>query len=104
MAKNQTNNETINTPEAEESKKKEQVKLSKQNEKNKKKKEKKDNKLVQSLRGLGSEFKKITWPTFKTVVKQTGVVLAAVVVFLVVIFGFDRLLSLLFDLFVSAIG
>ena len=62
--------------------------------KNKKKdKVKKPNKLVQSLKNTGKELKKVTWPKFSEVVKQTGIVLAVVVVFAVVIFGFDRLCS-----------
>jgi len=43
-----------------------------------------------------SELKKVNWPTFAKVVKQTGIVLAVVLVFLVVITAFDTgLLSLL---------
>lgn len=36
-----------------------------------------------------SELKKVNWPTFGKVVKQTGIVLAVVVIFLVVITAFD---------------
>ena len=39
-----------------------------------------------------SELKKVNWPTFAKVVKKTGVVLAVVLVFLVVIFAFDSAL------------
>ncbi len=60
--------------------------------KNKKKdKVKKPNKLAQSLKNTGKELKKVTWPKFSEVVKQTGIVLAVVLFFAVVIFGFDRL-------------
>lgn len=83
-------------------KKQKQVKENK-NSKKPAKKEKKQNKLVKKLRETGSEIKKVTWPSFKTVVKQTGVVLVVVLVFLVVLFGIDRLLSILFDWFVSLI-
>ena len=62
--------------------------------KNKKKdKVKKPNKLAQSLKNTGKELKKVTWPKFPEVVKQTGVVLAVVFIFAIVIFGFDRLCS-----------
>ena len=44
-----------------------------------------------------SEIKKVTWPSFLTVVKTTGVVLAVVAAFLLIIGGVDALLSLLFD-------
>ena len=49
--------------------------------KKKVKKEKKENKLVRKLKETGSELKKVTWPKFPKVVKQTGVVLAVVVFF-----------------------
>ena len=43
-----------------------------------------------------SELKKVNWPTFAKVVKKTGIVLAVVLCFLVVIFAFDTgLLELL---------
>ena len=43
-----------------------------------------------------SELKKVNWPTFSKVVKQTGVVLVVVIIFLVVITAFDYgLLNLL---------
>ena len=61
--------------------------------KKKKDKVKQPNKLVKSLKETGNELKKVTWPGFKEVVKQTSVVLAVVVVFGLVLFGFDRLCS-----------
>ena len=41
------------------------------------------------IKDVFSELKKVSWPSFGKVVKQTGVVLVVVLVFLVVIFGFD---------------
>lgn len=63
--------------------------------KNKKKndKPKKPNKIAKSLKDTGNELKKVTWPKFKEVVRQTGIVLVFVIVFAVVLFGFDRLCS-----------
>ena len=46
-----------------------------------------------------SELKKVSWPSFGTVVKKTGVVLTVVVIFTIVLFGFDFVLGLLYDLF-----
>ena len=43
------------------------------------------------LKETVSELKKVSWPGFKQVAKQTGIVLAFVLVFAVVIFGFERL-------------
>ena len=63
--------------------------------KNKKKKEKvkKPSKIAKALKDTGNELKKVSWPGFKQVVKQTGIVLVVVVVFALVLFGFDRLCS-----------
>ncbi len=41
------------------------------------------------LKDTFSELKKVIWPSFPKVVKQTGVVLAVVVIFLIVITAFD---------------
>ena len=60
----------------------------------KKKKEpkvKKPNKAAKALKDTGNELKKVTWPSFGQVCKQTGVVLVFVIVFALVLFGFDRL-------------
>ena len=61
--------------------------------KKKKEKAKKPSKVVKALKDTGNELKKVSWPGFKQVVKQTGIVLAFVVVFAVVVFGFERLCS-----------
>ena len=48
------------------------------------------------IRDVFSELKKVVWPSFGKVVKQTGVVLVVVILFLVVITAFDYgLLNLL---------
>jgi len=51
------------------------------------------------LKETVSELKKVSWPSFGTVVKKTGVVLTVVVIFTIVLFGFDFVLGLLYDLF-----
>ncbi len=66
----------------------------------KKKKEKKPNKVAKALKDTGNELKKVTWPTFKQVVKQTAIVLAFVAIAAVVIFGFEWLCSLLAGLLI----
>ncbi|MDR0850105.1 MAG: preprotein translocase subunit SecE [Christensenellaceae bacterium] len=60
--------------------------------------------LVKRLKETGSEVRKVTWPKFSTVVKSTGVVIAVVLFFTVVLFGFDSLLGWLYNLFIGAIG
>lgn len=42
-----------------------------------------------------SELKKVSWPTFRTVVKNTGIVLAVVLIFLLLILGADQLFTFL---------
>ncbi len=57
-----------------------------------KKKEKKPGffkRLGGKIKDIFSELKKVSWPGFSKVVKQTAIVLVVVLVFLVVIFGFD---------------
>jgi len=61
--------------------------------KKKKDKSKKPNKVVRALKETGGELKKVTWPKLKEVVKSTGIVLVVVIVFTLVLFGFDRLCS-----------
>ena len=66
-----------------------------------KKKDKKPNIFVRMWRKIKevfSELKRVTWPSFKTVVKQTCIVLLVVAFFLVIIWGVDTLLSLLYNL------
>lgn len=69
----------------------------------KKEKEKKPSVVVKKTREISSELKKVSWPSFSKVVKQTGVVIAVVFIFAVIVFGIDRLLSLLFDLFTKGL-
>lgn len=49
--------------------------------------------------GMWAELKKVTWPKFPTVVKQTGVVLGVVLFFLVAVtlvnFGLSKLLEVI---------
>lgn len=72
----------------------------KQKEVNKaKKKDKKPGffkRMGSKIKDVFSELKKVVWPSFGKVVKQTGVVLVVVILFLVVITAFDYgLLNLL---------
>ena len=45
--------------------------------------------LGSKIKDIFSELKKVSWPTFTKVVKQTGVVIVVVLAFLVVITAFD---------------
>lgn len=50
------------------------------------------------IKEVFSELKRVTWPTFPTVLKTTGVVLVIVFLFLAVVTGVDALLGLLLKL------
>ncbi|MBR4270164.1 MAG: preprotein translocase subunit SecE [Clostridia bacterium] len=45
-----------------------------------------------------SELKKVSWPSFKDVVKKTGVVLAVVIFFGIVLWIFDFALNIIYKL------
>ncbi len=72
-----------------------EVKAKDVDKKKKKEKTKKPNKVVKAIKDTGSELKKVTWPKFGEVVKQTGIVLVVVIVFALVLLGLDKLCSLL---------
>jgi preprotein translocase SecE subunit len=67
----------------------------------KKEKKVKENKLAKKTKETVSELKKVSWPSFGKVVKQTAIVLGVVLFFTVILFGIDRLLSWLFTLLVG---
>ena len=73
-------------------------KKQKPQENKKTQKDKKPSKVGKKVKETVSELKKVNWPTFGQVCKKTGVVLAVVLIFAVVLFGIDRLLSWLFGL------
>lgn len=86
--------------------KKEQAKTA--SAKPKEKKEKKPFFLVRFFKWIGrgivsicSELKKVHWPTFKQVMKSTGIVLGIVVIFGVLLFGMWILFGLLHYLLVN---
>ena len=45
-----------------------------------------------------SEIKRVTWPTFPTVLKTTGIVLVIVAAFLIIVAGVDKVLLWLLGL------
>lgn len=56
-------------------------------------------KMVQSVKDMKGEMKKIVWPTKKTVLNNTLVVIAVMLVSAVLIGGVDYVLMLLVNLF-----
>ena len=57
--------------------------------------------MWKGIKEIISELKKVSWPTFAKVMAETGIVLAVVVFFLLIILGFDSLLAWLFTLLVK---
>lgn len=62
------------------------------------KKTNKKDKKPSKIKAAFGELKKVSYPSFSSVVKRTAVVLAVTFVFLVVIIGIDQLLYLLYTL------
>lgn len=69
-----------------------------------KKKKKEPGKVRRWFKDFFSELKKVTWPTFPKVLRQTGTVLLVAVVFLVVLMGFDALFKFLYELLLENTG
>ena len=90
--------------ETQEPKDEKKVDSKKDKQKSKKQKVKKQSKTAKRIKETTSELKKVTWPTFGTVVKKTGVVLAVVIIFAVILFGIDRLLAWLFELLTTSMA
>lgn len=57
--------------------------------------------MGRKIKEVFSELKRVTWPSFPKVVKSTGVVLAVVLVFLVLVTGINYGLQALLDLITS---
>ncbi len=62
-------------------------------------KEKKQSGIVKYFKGVKSEFKKVTWPSFKQILNNTGMVVASILVIGLFIFlldfGFKELVKLI---------
>ncbi len=72
--------------------------------KEKKEKNKEPGKVRRWFKDFFSELKKVTWPSFSKVIKQTGVVLMVTVIFLLVLMAFDSLFGYLYKLLVSGLA
>lgn len=70
----------------------------------KEKKRKEPGKVRRWFKDFFSELKKVTWPSFSKVLKQTGVVLFVTVCFLLVMMAFDSLFGLLYDYLISGLS
>ena len=70
----------------------------------KEKKRKEPGKARRWFKDFFSELKKVTWPSFTKVLKQTGIVLLVTICFLLVMMAFDALLGLAYDGLVGRLG
>ena len=79
---------------------KKEVKKDAKKDKKKDKKDKNKKGLIKKTKETASELKKVTWPSFGAVVKKTGIVIAFVIIFGLLVFGVDTLLGYLVTLLV----
>ncbi|MBP3448459.1 MAG: preprotein translocase subunit SecE [Clostridia bacterium] len=63
--------------------------------------EKKENAIVKYFKGIKSEFKKITWPSFKQIVNNTSTVIISVVLVGLFIFVLDTVFGAILNLFIK---
>lgn len=83
---------------------KKQTKQEKVGSKKKKDKKPKEHKVTKKVKETTSELKKVSWLSFGQVCKRTGIVVGFVLLSALVLFGVDRLLSLLHQLIIGSIG
>ena len=69
----------------------------------KEKKQKKPGRARRWFKDFFSELKKVTWPSFAKVIKQTGVVLMVTIIFMLVLMAFDTVLGLMYDALVGGL-
>ncbi|MGI5842180.1 MAG: preprotein translocase subunit SecE [Christensenellales bacterium] len=97
-----TANNSVKTENVVETTEVKETEIVKKDKAKKQPKVKKQSKVSKKLKETSSELKKVVWPSFSKVVKQTGVVLAVVIIFTIILFGIDRLLSWIFSLLASS--
>ncbi len=73
-------------------------------DKKEKPKKKEPGKVRRWFKDFFSELKKVTWPSFSKVLKQTGVVLLVTVAFLLVLMAFDSLFGYIYKLLLSGLA
>lgn len=74
------------------------------NDKKKEQKPKEPGKVRRWFKDFFSELKKVTWPSFANVLKQTGIVLMVTVCFLLVLMAFDALFGLMYRALISGLS
>ena len=72
----------------------------KKEKKVKKDKKPRENKLGRKIKETTSELKKVSWPSFKEVLKRTAIVVGFVLIATVILFGIDELLQFIYKLLI----
>lgn len=67
-------------------------------------KKKESGKFRRKAKDFFSELKKVTWPSFTKVLKQTGVVLVVTLCFLLVMMLFDYVFGLMYKALIGGLG
>jgi len=80
--------------------KQDKIKAKEKAKKDRKEKNKNKRSIFTKIKDTGSELKKVRWPGFRKALKQTGVVLAVVLLFGIVVFLIDMGLGELYKLLV----
>ena len=103
MAKKNENieNDDVEIIEPDKVKKNEKTVDTKKNVKKQDKSKKEKKSAKKKMSEIFSELKKVSWPSFGTVVKSTCVVIAVVVICTAFLFGVDKLFSFLYDLLIT---
>ena len=63
--------------------------------------EKKENAFSKGFKGIKSELKKVTWPTFKQVLKNTWTVILSVIIVGLFIFALDFAFGAILQYFIK---
>ena len=73
----------------------------KQPKEKKKDKKPKEHKMARKVKETTSELKKVSWLSFGQICKRTGIVVGFVLLSTIILFGVDRLLSLIYKLIIG---
>lgn len=78
-----------------------EVSNKKQPKEKKKDKKPKEHKVARKVKETTSELKKVSWLSFGQICKRTGIVVGFVLLSTLILFGVDRLLSLIYKLIIG---
>lgn len=78
-----------------------EVSNKKQPKEKKKGKKPKERKVARKVKETTSELKKVSWLSFGQICKRTGIVVGFVLLSTLILFGVDRLLSLIYKLIIG---